>query len=190
MKRLVNFGVSDPLTLGMAHPVADRLERLGRARSTTWRSRCLALSAMSVIVFSTAPLSVAASEAKVNTGHVITVIPDMSETQLADLKSRVDSLTSGRSDKSVITDFMIQNNDRLVVNYDAEDKLINLRTGPGFGFKRAGAELKLMPKWLERCKTEKTSSTHLMRVTSSYGSSSVQCNEVPGSKPKAALETK
>ena len=60
MKRLLNFGVSDPLTLGMAHPVADRLETLGRARPATWRSRCLALSAMSVIAISTAPLSIAA----------------------------------------------------------------------------------------------------------------------------------
>ena len=60
MKDLLNFGVSDPLTLGMAHPVADRLETLGRARPATWRSRCLALSAMGVIALATAPLSIAA----------------------------------------------------------------------------------------------------------------------------------
>ena len=60
MKKLLNFGVPDPLILGMAHPVADRLETLGRARPATWRSRCLALSAMSVIALSTAPLSIAA----------------------------------------------------------------------------------------------------------------------------------
>ncbi|MEP3654721.1 MAG: hypothetical protein ABJO36_07480 [Litorimonas sp.] len=59
MKRLLNFGVSDPLTLGMAHPVADRLETLGRARPVTWGSRCLALSAMSVIALASAPLSIA-----------------------------------------------------------------------------------------------------------------------------------
>lgn len=59
MKRLLNFGVSDPLTLGMAHPVADRLETLGRARPVTWGSRCLALSAMSVIALVSAPLSIA-----------------------------------------------------------------------------------------------------------------------------------
>jgi len=62
MKRLLNFGVSDPLTLGMAHPVAARLETLGRARPTTWKSRALALSAMSVIALSTAPLSIAADD--------------------------------------------------------------------------------------------------------------------------------
>ena len=67
MKNLLNLGVSDPLTLGMAHPVADRLETLGRARPMTWRSRCLALSAMSVIALSTAPLSVAAGEPDLNT---------------------------------------------------------------------------------------------------------------------------
>jgi len=61
MKRLLNFGVSDPLTLGMAHPVADRLETLGRARPTTWGSRALALSAMGVIALASAPLSIASS---------------------------------------------------------------------------------------------------------------------------------
>lgn len=59
MKKLLNFGVSDPLTLGMAHPVADRLETLGRARPATWGSRALALSAMGVIALASAPLSIA-----------------------------------------------------------------------------------------------------------------------------------
>ena len=59
MKRLLNLGVSNPLTLGMAHPVADRIETLGRARPTTWRSRCLALSAMGGIAFTKAPLTMA-----------------------------------------------------------------------------------------------------------------------------------
>ncbi len=62
MRNLLNFGVSDPLTLGMAHPVADRLETLGRARPVTRRSRALALGAMSVLALSTAPLSIAAGE--------------------------------------------------------------------------------------------------------------------------------
>jgi len=60
MKKLLNFGVADPLTLGMGHPVAERLETLGRARPTTWRSRSLALSAMSVIAIASAPLGIAA----------------------------------------------------------------------------------------------------------------------------------
>ena len=59
MKKLLSLGVSDPLTLGMAHPVADRLETLGRARPTTWRSRFLALGAMSVIALASAPHSIA-----------------------------------------------------------------------------------------------------------------------------------
>ena len=64
MKNLLNLGVSGPLTLGMAHPIADRLETLGRARPTTWRSRILALSAMGVLVIASAPLSIAADEAE------------------------------------------------------------------------------------------------------------------------------
>ena len=60
MKNLLNLGVSDPLTLGMAHPIADRLETLGRARPTTLRSRVLALSAMGVLAIASAPLSIAA----------------------------------------------------------------------------------------------------------------------------------
>ncbi len=59
MKKLLNLGVSNPLTLGMAHPVADRLETLGRARPATWGSRALALSAMGVIALASAPLSIA-----------------------------------------------------------------------------------------------------------------------------------
>jgi len=59
MKMLLNLGVSNPLTLGMAHPIADRLETLGRARPTTWRSRCLTLSAMGVLAIASAPLSIA-----------------------------------------------------------------------------------------------------------------------------------
>ena len=51
MKNLLNLGVSGPLTLGMAHPIADRLETLGRARPTTWRSRILALSAMGCLLY-------------------------------------------------------------------------------------------------------------------------------------------
>jgi len=60
MKKLLNFGVSNPLTLGMAHPIADRLETLGRARPTTWRSRALAFSAMGVLAIVSAPLTIAA----------------------------------------------------------------------------------------------------------------------------------
>ena len=64
MKKLFNLGVSDPLTLGMAHPIADRLETLGRARPATWRSRTLALSAMSVLAIASAPLTIASETAE------------------------------------------------------------------------------------------------------------------------------
>ena len=63
MKNLLNLGVSDALTLGMAHPIADRLETLGRARPTTWGGRVLALSAMGVLAVASAPISIAADEA-------------------------------------------------------------------------------------------------------------------------------
>jgi len=65
MKKLLNLGVSDPLTLGMAHPIADRLETLGRARPTTWGSRVLALSAMGVLAIASAPLTIAADAPEV-----------------------------------------------------------------------------------------------------------------------------
>ena len=65
MKKLLNLGVSDPLTLGMAHPIADRLETLGRARPTTWGGRVLALSAMGVLAIASAPLTIAADAPEV-----------------------------------------------------------------------------------------------------------------------------
>ena len=43
MRKLLNLGMSDPLTLGMGHPIADRLETLGRARPTSYRSRLAVL---------------------------------------------------------------------------------------------------------------------------------------------------
>ena len=46
MKNLLNFGVSDPLTLGMSHPVADRLETLGREKTLTNRGRATVLGIM------------------------------------------------------------------------------------------------------------------------------------------------
>lgn len=67
MRRLLNFGVSDPLTLGMAHPVADRLETLGRARPATLRTRILALGAMSVMAIASAPFSIAGEHPETNT---------------------------------------------------------------------------------------------------------------------------
>ena len=190
MKRLLNLGVSDPLTLCMTHPVADRLETLGRARPTTWRSRLLALSAMSVLVLGTAPLSIAASEVADDMSHVLTVTPDMSEAQIADLQSRLKRLSSGQVDKSVLTEFMIQNSDRLIVRYDAQDKIIDLRTGKGFGYARAGAEKDLMPKWLERCKSERKSNYHVMRVSSSYGTSTLQCSALKLSKVETEAAVK
>lgn len=190
MKNLLNLGVSDPLTLGMTHPVADRLETLGRARPATWRSRIITLSAMSVIAVFSAPLSLAENNVDADMSHVLTVTPDMTEVQIEDLQARIESVSTGQADKSVLTDFMIQNGDRLIVRYDPKDEIIDLRTGKGFGFKRAGAEMKLMPKWLERCKSERTSNYHVMRVTSSYGASTVQCSALKLSEAEIEAEVK
>jgi hypothetical protein len=60
MKNWLNFGVSDPLTLGMAHPIADRLETLGRARPVTKRSRAMALGLIGAAAMLTAPITIAA----------------------------------------------------------------------------------------------------------------------------------
>ena len=60
MKNWLNLGVSDPLTLGMAHPIADRLETLGRARPVTTRTRAVALGLTGVAAMLTAPITIAA----------------------------------------------------------------------------------------------------------------------------------
>lgn len=60
MRRLLNFGVSDPLTLGMAHPIADRLEILGRARPVSKRSRAVAFGFIGLAAMLSAPLTIAA----------------------------------------------------------------------------------------------------------------------------------
>ena len=187
MKDLLNFGVSDPLTLGMAHPVADRLETLGRARPTTWRSRCLALSAMSVIVLSTAPMTIAESVVEENMPHILTVIPDMTDTQIADLRDRMDKVSSGQADKEVISEFMRQNREQLVAKYYADDVLANVT----FGYPMAGAKeiIDAMPELLERCKAERTENFYVMRTSFSSGSASVSCNTGNISMPPRPAKT-
>jgi len=60
MKNLLNFGVSDPLTLGMSHPVADRLETLGREKTLTNRGRATVLGIMGGLAVLSAPFTLAA----------------------------------------------------------------------------------------------------------------------------------
>ena len=62
MKRLLNLGVSDPLTLGMTHPVADRLETLGREKTLTNRGRATVLGIMGGLAVLSAPFTLAADE--------------------------------------------------------------------------------------------------------------------------------
>ena len=62
MKRLLNLGVSDPLTLGMTHPVADRLETLGRATPLTKGGRVTVLGILSGLAVLSAPFTLAADE--------------------------------------------------------------------------------------------------------------------------------
>jgi len=189
MKRFLNFGVSDPLTLAMAHPVKDRLQSLGRARPTTWRTRCLALSAMSVIALASAPITTAESAPKKygEMGHKITVIPDMTDEKLADLKSKMDKVSSGQADKEIVTEFMMLGINKFVANYDADDEIMNIRFS--IPIPNSREVLDTMPDWLERCKS-KQYSADVMRTQYSWGAASVQCTVFPMPKRSAAPENK
>jgi len=65
MRRLLNFGVSDPLTLGMGHPVADRLETLGRIKPITIGGRATVLAVMGGLAVMSAPFTLAADRPEV-----------------------------------------------------------------------------------------------------------------------------
>ena len=62
MKNLLNLGVSDPLTLGMSHPVADRLETLGRSQTLTKGSRATVLGILGGLAVLSAPFTLAADD--------------------------------------------------------------------------------------------------------------------------------
>lgn len=179
MKRLLNLGVSNPLVMGMAHPVADRIETLGRTRPMTRRSRCLALSAMGSIAIATAPITMAETTVKthVDLGNAITVIPDMSDANLSDLKFRMDKLSSGEADKEILTEFMMQEISKLVARYDADDELLDIKVS--IPYSEAKEVLDAMPEWLRRCKSEKSSPESVMRTQFSWGLASVQCTVFP-----------
>ena len=172
MKNLLNFGVSDPLTLGMAHPVADRLETLGRARPVTRRSRALALGAMGVLALSTAPLTVAESVSKSDLGLTISVIPDMTDTQVAELQSRLDDLSSGQGDKEILTQF-IMNSGRFVARYDADDQIIDVKFN--IPVQNVKEVMDAMPNWLERCHGLKPAKASYERTHFSWGAATVKC---------------
>lgn len=181
MKNLLNFGVPDPLTLGMAHPVADRLKTLGRARPTTWRTRGAALSVMSIMALASAPITMAESALKIEKalGHKITVIPDMTDKKLADLKSKMDKVSSGQADKEIVTEFLMLGVEKFVANYDADDKIMNIRFS--IPIPNSREVLDTMPEWLERCKS-KEYSADVMRTQYSWGPASVQCTVFPMAK--------
>ena len=181
MKRVLNFGVADPLTMGMTHPIADRLKTLGRARPVTWKSRGLALSAMSMIALASAPITMAESELKIEKalGHKITVIPDMTDKKLTDLKSKMDKVSSGQADKEIVTEFLMLGIEKFVANYDADDKIMNIRFS--IPIPNSREVLDTMPEWLERCKS-KGYSADVMRTQYSWGAASVQCTVFPMAK--------
>ena len=64
MKRLLNLGISDPLTLGMAHPVADRLETLSCSKALTKGRRAAVLGIMGGLAILSAPFTLAADDAE------------------------------------------------------------------------------------------------------------------------------
>lgn len=57
--KLLNLGMADPLTLGMASPLADRIEILGRSRPLTNRSRMMAGAVLLGLAAISAPLTIA-----------------------------------------------------------------------------------------------------------------------------------
>lgn len=186
MKNLLNFGVSNPLTLGMAHPVADRLETLGRARPTTWLSRSFALSAMGVIAIASAPLTIAKTVSQIDLGTTITVIPDFTDTEIFELQTRLNRLSSGQVGKETVTDFMIKDVSKFIANYNAEDKIINLKSS--IPIKNVKEVKDSMPEFLQRCKKENGELLSVMRATYSWGTASVQCTTLP--LPKAVVDSR
>jgi len=186
MKNLLNLGVSDPLTLGMTHPVTDRLETLGRARPTTWRSRCLALSAMSVIALASSPLSVAADETKIEPSYSLNIVPDMSESQLAELRDKLDAVSSGQADKSTVTDFMEKNGGRIAVSFNAAGDVTEFITS--LEPEDATEIITSVNGLLERCKAEQVGEVHVMRAQIPSGPANVRCVEGPEVQPVAGRE--
>jgi len=180
MKNLINLGVADPLTLGMAHPIADRLERLGRARPISKFSRILALSAMGVLVIASAPITTAESKPILdsNYGHTITVIPDMTDEKIADLKSKMDKVSSGQADKEIVTEFMMLDVDKFVANFDADGRRMSIKFS--IPIPNVKEVLETMPDWLERCASQKRfSNSPVMRTRYSWGAASIQCTVFP-----------
>ena len=188
MKNLLNLGVSNPLTLGMAHPVADRLETLGRARPATWRNRCLALGIMGAIAMMTAPVTIAEGVEKENLSHVLTVIPDMTDAQISDLRSRMDKMSSGQADREILTEFMRKNRDQLVARYYSDDVLANVTFG-GVPYADAREIVDAMPDLLKRCKSERSENFYVMRTSFSWGSASVSCSAGKFSLPVRPAKT-
>lgn len=187
MKRALDFGVSDPLTLGMVNPIAARLQTLGHARPTTWGSRSLAFITMAFLTFSTAPMTVAESAADKNLPHVLTVIPDMTDLQIADLQARMDKVTSGQADKELLTEFMRQNRNQLVAKYYADDVLANVTLG--YPMADAKEMIDAMPELLARCKAERTENLYVMRTSFSSGAASVSCNTGNFSMPPRPVKS-
>ena len=184
MKKLLNFGVADPLTFCMGHPVAERLETLGRARPTTWRSRSLALSAMSVIAIVSAPLTIAKTVSKVDIGTTITVMPDFTDKEISELQARLNSFSSGRAGKETVTEFMMEGVNKFVANFNAEDEIIGLKAS--IPIKNLREVKDSMPEFLQRCKKAGDERFAVMRATYSWGTASVQCTDLP--LPKSAAE--
>jgi hypothetical protein len=107
MKNLLNFGVSDPLTLGMAHPVADRLERLGRAKPISTLSRMTAFGFIGVVATLTAPFSIAGETLAVDSSHAMELwfVPDREAMYMEELERRLEAVRRGLQEQTYVTEW-------------------------------------------------------------------------------------
>ena len=106
MKRLLNFGVSDPLTLAMTHPVTDRLETLSRAKTLTKGGRATVFAMISGLAVFSAPFTVAGSTQN-ESGHALELwfVPDREGIYTEELQRRLNAVRAGTHDQTYVTEW-------------------------------------------------------------------------------------
>ena len=119
MKNLLNLGVSGPLTLGMAHPIADRLERLGRARPISKLGRMTAFGFIGTAALLTAPITIAGETTEVDLNHSLELwfTPDRQGIYTKELERRLEAVRAGTEQPSYVTDWKGDGTGTLMENH-------------------------------------------------------------------------